>query len=119
VIDRRSFISRIFGGLAATAAAPHIKTKPRWSLSKLKPLKLHGTLGMTNSLPGATLYTKYPAPEFEMGELAVYEGIEQIPDIELCPEFLGTENSTQDGFGVTGEREPFGATISGCPKGYY
>jgi hypothetical protein len=109
-VDRRSFFSRIFGGAAAIVVAPHIKTKPRLEFATLKgvatlaPLQERFHVALSNS---PALLKSMTTPG-DFNELVGYTS-----------EFLETENSTQDGFGVTGEREPFGATISGCPKGYY
>jgi hypothetical protein len=113
VIDRRSFFSRIFGGAAAIVVAPHIKTKPRWNISTLKPLKR--TFHAYNQTPCVDMPLLTDCIiETEMGELEVSPNLEPIPDIELCPEFLETENSTQDGLGVTSHDLP-----AGCPIGYY
>lgn len=121
-MDRRSFFSKIFGGAAAVAVAPHLQNKPSWTLrhaskplydiipraATLKPLKR--TFHAYNQSPcvDAPLLTNCIL-ETEMGELEVAPNLEPIPDLEI---------SAQDGFGVT-EDGLFGETIPGCPTGYY
>jgi hypothetical protein len=107
-MDRRGFFSKIFGGAAALAAAPHIKIRPRLKFSTLKsgvatlaPLQERFHVALSNS---PALLKSMTTPG-DFNELVGYTS-----------EFLGTENSSQDGLGVT-----FGGfdLPRGCPIGYY
>lgn len=132
-MDRRSFFSRIFGGAAAAAVAPHVETSKRylvrpWSFRRSPNLRwemaksatLRGTLpakgiqGDFVKIPPTHLFTEHilecePAERMEVDEF-----IEDIPE----EEFSLNENSTQDGLGVTLEGL-FGENIPGCPIGYH
>jgi hypothetical protein len=118
MMDRRSFFGKLFGGAAALVASPHIIEKaPRSFVGRLKAIPLRLSPGFSHPLPPIdNIYTHHNLEQVldmdDPDNFAIFDGIEQIPDLELIPEIMGTKFPCRAGLGVTEE-------WTTSPLGYY